>query len=294
MNDMPKKVDTVILPVAGVGSRMLPLTSAIEKCMLPVAGRPLIEYAIMDCQKAGITRVIFICSERGEGQLKDYFGELSYEVEEQLKALMRDDLIEQEQKRRNSYGLSFEYIRQEPDQDYGYGTVVPLHLARDILADSEYFAYFMGDDIVFHQDGSSELDRAIKAWQDEPAEHLVMSTPVAPEKAPHYAILTVGPDRKLASMVEKPEASEVSGSPVAFIGRSIFGKNIWQFVDAEMQQARLAPDEHQLTTHVIEPAVRAGQVFYVHQITGAYLDGGSPKGLHDANNYITDMIIQPR
>ncbi len=287
MSAMPKMLDTVVLPVAGIGSRMLPLTSAIEKCMLPAAGRPVIDYAVQECQKAGIKRVIFVCSARGEQQLRDYFGELNSAVAAQLTALGQTDLIRREQTRRQAYGITFEYIRQEPNAPYGYGTAVPLYLAKEALAGAEHFAYFMGDDIVFHAEGTSELGRAIEAWQGQSsAAHIIMSTPVSPEQASRYAVLSVGPDGLLAGIAEKPPASEISGQPLANIGRYIFSASIWQYLDAEMQRPRVAPEEHFLTTFVIQPALEAGQGFYVHQISGVYLDGGSPAGLAAANAYI--------
>ena len=65
-------VTKAIVLVAGWGTRRLPITKTIEKCMLPVGNRPLLDYVVQDCLKAGITDIIFVVSEQSE-QIRDYY-----------------------------------------------------------------------------------------------------------------------------------------------------------------------------------------------------------------------------
>ena len=58
------EITKAIIPVAGWGTRMLPITKAIEKCMLPVGKRPIIDYVVQDCLAAGIREFIFVVSEQ--------------------------------------------------------------------------------------------------------------------------------------------------------------------------------------------------------------------------------------
>src|SRR5689334_11009751 len=67
------KCTKAIIPVAGYGTRCLPITKAIEKCMLPVGNRPIIDYVVEDCLCAGIEEIIFVVGENFE-QLKRYYG----------------------------------------------------------------------------------------------------------------------------------------------------------------------------------------------------------------------------
>src|SRR5687767_1023195 len=67
------KIKKAIIPVAGYGTRRLPITKAVEKCMLPVGNRPIVDYVVEDCLKAGITDIIFVVSEQFE-QLQNYYG----------------------------------------------------------------------------------------------------------------------------------------------------------------------------------------------------------------------------
>lgn len=66
------KIRKAIIPVAGWGSRWLPITKTIEKCMLPIGNRPIIDYIVQDCLKAGIEEFIFIVGEQSN-QLEAYY-----------------------------------------------------------------------------------------------------------------------------------------------------------------------------------------------------------------------------
>ena len=66
-----KKITTAVITCAGFGTRFLPVTKTIQKEMLPILERPLVDYVVDDCIKAGIKRIIFIVSEHNQ-QLKHF------------------------------------------------------------------------------------------------------------------------------------------------------------------------------------------------------------------------------
>ena len=65
-------ITKAIIPVAGWGTRMLPITKSIEKCMLPIGNRPLIDYVVQDCLAAGVRELIFVVGEQSS-QLESYY-----------------------------------------------------------------------------------------------------------------------------------------------------------------------------------------------------------------------------
>ena len=69
---MSKKIDTVVIPIAGAGTRLLPATKAISKEMLPILNKPLIDYAVDEAKNAGINNFIFILNPYNK-LLKVYF-----------------------------------------------------------------------------------------------------------------------------------------------------------------------------------------------------------------------------
>ena len=66
------QITKAIIPVAGWGTRMLPITKSIEKCMLPIGNRPLIDFVVQDCLAAGITELIFVTGENST-QLESFY-----------------------------------------------------------------------------------------------------------------------------------------------------------------------------------------------------------------------------
>jgi UTP--glucose-1-phosphate uridylyltransferase len=280
------KVTTAVVPVAGAGTRVFPSTTSIEKCMMPVyAGshsRPIIDYMVEDCAKAGIKRIIFITSERGKVQLQDYFEGINDNLIAQLKRLGKDDVIEKELARRAAFNMTYEYIIQPPTQ---YGTVFPPFLAKDSLKGERYFALAGGDDFIYHQDGKSELASAITAWEKSGANHTIMGNPVLRGDAPLYGILQINAKGLLTNIDEKPPLDRVPTEPIANISRYLLSDAIWPFIEAEMTLERGAGEHH--ITYAINEALAAGQNFFVHPVKGVYMDGGSFDGLLKASQYIS-------
>lgn len=280
------QIETAIIPVAGAGTSVFPCTTAIDKCFMPIYGngqsRPLIDFMVEDCARAGLKRVIFVTTERGKTQLKEYFEDLNPTLKQQLEALGRDDIIAAEKKRRESYGLIYEYVIQPPDT---YGTAVPPYLAKQKLDGEKQFALMGGDDFVYHPDGTSELKLAMETWEASTSDHVIMGVPVDREQAPRYGILQINEDSTLAEIDEKPPAERVPENPVANISRYLFSDKIWEHIETEISRQREKGKEHYIT-YPISDAVAAGQTFQVHAVRGTYLNGGNFDGLLEASNYL--------
>jgi UTP--glucose-1-phosphate uridylyltransferase len=282
------RIETAVLPLAGTGTREFPITTAIDKAMMPIyAGkqsRPLVDYMVEDCASAGLKRIIFVTTERGKVQLQSYFepGHLDSYIQQQLENQGKTELLLAEQERRNKYGVQYEYIIQSPED--GYGTTVPLYLARAALQGEQRFALMGGDDFVYHQDVTSELGLALKTWDDSGADHVIMGLPVPRDEGPKYGILQTNARGQLTAWDERPPLARVPEHPVANISRYLLSDVIWESVEQEMQQQR--DGEHYITYPVLA-ALADGQSFQLHEVTGQYLDGGSFEGLLAASEYVT-------
>lgn len=280
------KVETAVMPVAGAGTRVFPVATAIEKCMMPIyagaQGLPVIDYMVADCARAGIKRIIFVTSERGRTQLKDYFETINQKLEAQLRGIDKDKVINNELKRRGKFDLKYEYVIQPTDR---YGTAYPPYLARELLRGESHFALMGGDDFVYRQDGTSEIADAIKLWQESGSDHVIMGNPVEQEEGPKFGILHINDDGKLTHFDEKPPPERVPKKPVANISRYLLSDKIWPQLEAEMARNRHGADEH-FITYAINDALADGQSFQVHPVSGKYLEGGSFEGLQRAGLYI--------
>lgn len=85
------KITKAIIPVAGWGTRMLPITKAIEKCMLPIGTRPVIDFVVQDVIKAGITDIYFVVGEQSS-QLQNYYRS-NIQLNDYLKRHGKDDKL---------------------------------------------------------------------------------------------------------------------------------------------------------------------------------------------------------
>jgi len=279
------KVDTAVIPVAGVGTRVFPITTAIEKFMMPIyAGdrsKPIIDFMVTDCAKAGIKRIIFVTTERGKRQLQDYLEVFNPNLETQLKELGKTDKLNEEKERRHKFGLTYEYIIQPHGK---YGTAYPPYLAREHLKGERQFALMGGDDFVYREDGTSELLEAIRLWEKTKSDHVIMGNPVTREEGIKYGVLQIDDFGRLVSIDEKPPIERISSNPVVNISRYLFSESIWSYLEDEISKNR-GSSEHYIT-YPINEALTSGQTFQVHPVGGVYMDGGSFEGLLKASIYI--------
>src|SRR5688572_10023993 len=136
-----------IIPVAGYGTRRLPITKAIEKCMLPIGNRPIVDYVAEDCLKAGITDIILVVGEQFD-QMQTYFGRNEL-LEEYLRGKGKtkelEEIVELAQKAKVHYVVQ--------DQHQPYGTATPVALAANFIEDGEQVLVLMGDDFIYNRDG---------------------------------------------------------------------------------------------------------------------------------------------
>lgn len=284
---MEKSVRTAIIPVAGTGARMLPASSTLEKCMMPLyleeGAVPIINFMVEDCARAGLERVIFVTTKHGKQELGRYFSpDLNDTLRKLFETTGNDDKLKQERDRRGRYSLKFEYITQRTDK---YGTTVPLHEVREAIGDEEHFALMGGDDFVYHQDGESELALAIETWNARDTNHLVMGVPVNREAAAGtYGVLLRDKYGNFVGIDEKPPLERVPDNPLANISRYLLSSEIWEHVEDEMAIDR-GKEEHKIT-YPLNSAQESGQTFGIHTVEGVYLDGGETGSMVDAILYI--------
>ena len=135
-----KKITKAVFPVAGLGTRFLPVTKASPKEMLPIVDKPLIQYAVEEAAAAGITDMIFITG-RSKRAIEDHF-DMAYELETELALRNKTALLEQVQ---NSTppGINCIFIRQTEALGLGHAVLC----AEPVVADAP-FAVLLADDLI--------------------------------------------------------------------------------------------------------------------------------------------------
>lgn len=267
-------VTKAIIPVAGWGTRRLPITKAIEKCMLPIGNRPLVDYIVKDCIQAGITDIYFVVSQ-GSTQLQDYFSE-NEQLNQYLTYNGHQDMLEIVHPPKN---IQFHYIEQNANEKYG--TAVPVGLCVPYLAKGESVAVLMGDDFMYNTDGSSELFRQKSATPEGANSMLAVQVPR--EDVSRYGVIQFQEDTgTFEKIVEKP-STEQAPSNYINVSKYIFN---YELLVQIYNYCNLDVSGEFLLTEPINQYVLAGGIVQVVPAQGQYLDGGNVHGWLHANEVV--------
>ena len=267
-------VTKAIIPVAGWGTRRLPITKTIEKCMLPIGNRPLVDYVVQDCLKAGITELIFVVGEDST-QLEDYYRS-NIKLNDYLRQNGKEDKLALVAP---LDGVKLHFIVQPTS--YGkYGTAVPVALASQYVNDDESVVVLMGDDFIWNNDGSSEVQRLIDSTPE--GECGLIAVKVSREDVSRYGVIVINENDYYERVVEKP-AVEDAPSDLINPSKYLLTKHALEFAKT------VDPDPSSGEYYIIDAIntyVQQGGKVKVHQAVGEYLDGGSVDGWLAANNKI--------
>ena len=212
------KIDTVVFPVAGMGTRFLPATKAVPKEVLPVVDKPLIQWAVEEAAAAGCTRFVFVTSPE-KGAIMQHFSDAPHYAE----------ILEARGKTRElallKAGLpdNAEIIETYQPEPLGLGHAI--WCAHEATGDKP-FAVILPDDMVQHQTGC--LAQMVAAY-DKTGGNLVAVENVPADQTHRYGVLDIGAEDgalvAVNGLVEKPPPEDAP-STLAIIGRYILDRRI--------------------------------------------------------------------
>ena len=262
------RVRKAVLPVAGLGTRLLPATKTMPKEMLTIVDRPLIQYAVDEAREAGIEQLIFVTG-RGKSALIDYF-DMSFELEEVMARSGKS--LDPLEAARTDYGEIVAVRQQRP---LGLGHAV--WCARHVVGD-EPFAVILPDDLMVGTPGAL---RQMVAAYDEVGGNIVCAAEVPRERTASYGIVTPGARHgnrtEVAGLVEKPRPEDAP-STLGVIGRYILQPEVMRLLDA---QEPGAGGEIQLTDALAK--LVGAQPFHAVTVDAVRFDCGTKLGFVSAN-----------
>lgn len=268
-------VTKAIIPVAGWGTRMLPITKAIEKCMLPIGTRPVIDYVVQDVLRAGVTDIYFVVGEQSS-QLQSYY----------RSNILLNDYLKQHGKADKLplvaplKGASIHFITQPSTG--GYGTSIPVGLVNEFINEDEAALVIMGDQFMYRTDDGSNTAELIALAEDSQVSAGLYGVPVPDEDVSKYGIIEKDADDRFVQIVEKP-AREEAPSNLNNASFYLFPKRVFEL--AKTLPANAKRGEYEITD-AINAYVAEGGVIVVGEAKGQYLDGGSVEGWLHANNVV--------
>jgi UTP--glucose-1-phosphate uridylyltransferase len=265
-----RPVRKAVLPVAGLGTRVLPGAKTTPKEMLNIVDRPILSYIVAEARAAGIEHFVFVTG-RGKGAIEDYFDhhpELEAQLEAKGKTEMRAEIRAELPKPGE---LSF--VRQMAPLGLGHA----VWCARDIVGD-EPFAVILPDMLM--DAAVPALAQAVDAYQ-RVGGNVVVVEPAPEGEAHKYGIVSLdgqkGRLNRMTGMVEKP-APGTEPSNLFISGRYILQPEIFSLLAA---QERGAGGEIQLTDAMAR--LMALQDFHAYEYEGTTYDCGDKVGLLRAN-----------
>jgi UTP--glucose-1-phosphate uridylyltransferase len=269
-----KRVRKAVLPVAGLGTRILPAAKTTPKNLLNVFDRPILAHVVAEGRAAGIEHFIFITG-RGQGAIEDYF-DRAYELETELAAKGKTDVLEAVRADLPLPG-QMSFVRQMAPLGLGHA----VWCARDLVGD-EPFAVMLPDMLMDAQPAA--LAQAIAA-HEAVGGNIVVVEPAPPGEAHKYGIVSLGAmapgfDDRLAvmtGMVEKPPPG-TEPSNLFISGRYILQPRIFEALAAHEKGAG---GEIQLTDAMLR--LLKEQDFHALRYEGTTYDCGDPVGLLRAN-----------
>ncbi|OOR99138.1 UTP--glucose-1-phosphate uridylyltransferase [Haemophilus paracuniculus] len=267
----------VIIPVAGLGTRMLPATKAIPKEMLTIADKPLIQYIVNECVAAGVKEIVLV-THSSKNAIENHF-DTSFELETMLEKRVKRQLLE-EVRSIVPKDVTLMHVRQ--GQAKGLGHAV---LCGRAVVGNEPFAVVLPDVLLAHftADQSKEnLAAMIKRFK-ETGNSQIMVAPVPKEDVSSYGVadcagaeIPAGQTAKIVKMVEKPSVEEAP-SNLAVVGRYVFSAAIWDLLE---KTPIGVGDEIQLTDAI--DMLIAQETVEAFNMTGETFDCGDKLGYMEA------------
>ena len=221
----------VIIPVAGLGTRMLPATKAIPKEMLTLVDKPLIQYVVNECVSAGIKEIVLV-THSSKNAIENHF-DTSFELETMLEKRVKRQLLE-EVRSICPKDVTIMHVRQGNAKGLGHAV-----LCGRPLVGNEPFAVVLPDVLLaeFSANQKQEnLAAMLKRFKETGASQ-IMVAPVDKKEVSSYGIadcggvaLNSGESVKINNIVEKPSVEEAP-SNLAVVGRYVFSAEIWDLLE---------------------------------------------------------------
>jgi len=259
-------IKQAIIPLAGLGTRLLPLTSVFAKELLPINGKPGIEYILDECIDAGIKEIIFIISEKKK-MIKDYFYNDNF-YKKMIKK-KKDTRILQEYKKILRYKKMIKFVYQNKPLGTGDAVLKTKNLIRD-----KYFLMLLPDDLIIKNNCSKSMIKVHNRYKAS----VMASLSVNKKTVSRWGIYKLSKklDKKnqlIIDVIEKPTLKSAPSNK-AVIGRYILPKKI--FSKLRKQSPGKGGEIH--ITDAIQSLINDKEKFIAHNFSGKYLDCGSMHG----------------
>jgi len=267
-------LNKVIVPIAGLGTRLLPATKAIPKEMLPVVNKPIIQYVVEEIIEAGFKEIIFI-THSSKSSVENHFDQ-SFELETILKKRVKRRLLK-EVKSISNLKISIQTIRQ--GQALGLGHAI---LCAKPIVQKEPFAVVLPDMLIKKINEKNDLFELKKEFEKSGKSQILVGR-IQKKDVSSYGIVKLQ-NHLIKSIVEKPSLKKAP-SNLFVIGRYIFKNDFFKYLKNNKSSNS---GEFELTS-AIQSFIKDNNEIYSRKLSGNYYDCGNKLGYLKA---IVDYALQ--
>jgi len=259
-------IKQAIIPLAGLGTRLLPLTSVLPKELLPINGKPGLEYILDECIEAGIKEIIFIISTKKQ-IIKKYFYNYAF-IKKIIKKKRKDKRLKFEYTKIKKFKRIIKFVYQNLPR--GTGDAV---LKCQKLIKSKHFLMLLPDDLIIKNNCSRAMIKLHKKHNSS----VIASRKVKRNDVSRWGIFKLKKFNKnnflINDVVEKPSIKSAP-SNYAVIGRYILPVEIFKIL--KKQKPGENGEIH--ITDAIRTLIQQNNKFIGHVFAGKYLDCGTMQG----------------
>ena len=259
-------IKQAIIPLAGLGTRLLPLTSVFAKELLPINGKPGVEYILDECIDAGVKEIIFIISDKKK-MIKDYFyNDVFYK---KILKKKKDPRIKKEYEKILKYKKMIKFVYQ--NKPLGTGDAV---MKTKKYISGSHFLMLLPDDLIIKNNCSKSMIKIHNKYKSS----VMASMSVNKKTVSRWGIYKLSKkltknDSVIENVIEKPSIKDAPSNK-AVIGRYILSKNIF----SEIKKLKPGKGGEIHITDAIQNLIKNGNLFIAHNFKGKYLDCGTMNG----------------
>lgn len=217
-------IQLAVIPVAGRGTRLLPLTKSQPKEMLPVGRKPVVQYVVEELSHCGVNRMLFITGP-GKTAIENHF-DIDAELIENLRMTGKEELLEELAFERAN--VEYFYTRQRRQLGLGHAVLCAQPVVND-----QSFVVALGDSMLGMHAQATVVRRMIDVFESESADAVIALEEVPREEVVRYGIAQpidkVAPVFRMADMIEKPSVEEAPSS-LACAARYVFKASIFEYL----------------------------------------------------------------
>ena len=270
-------IKQAIIPLAGLGTRLLPLTSVFAKELLPINGKPGIEYILEECVDAGIKEIVFIISTKKQ-MIKKYF--YSDNFYKNIIKKKKDQRIINEYKKILKYRKMIKFVYQNIPKGTGDAVLKTKKYIKD-----KYFLMLLPDDLIIKKNCSKSMIKTHKKYKSS----VMASMSVNNKTVSRWGIYKLYKklnknDYLINSVIEKPNIKDAPSNK-AVIGRYILPKKIF----SKLKNLKPSKGGEIHITDAIQSLIDNNEKFIAHNFSGKYLDCGSMDGYINSSKEISKL-----